>query len=811
MRFVVGLCNLSQVIAFVSYTWQLMDNASLLNEDELIPREKSLLLIATFESVMLGLAKDTAVTTDVEDLVKSLMHVIGYIGQNPLDVEVRNSLRRVLSVEIAGSWALPFLIAAVLRFAHQPIGLCDSQLHSKNIEDYPDSEIKQSFTRAYSWLDQQSGVVMGVDVMPPELLTVPADALLQAVVIAIHDQGHQLSNADDVKTFETLLALGLSIAPLSINSAKLLDVVRLAASYLTVAGQVQHARDLVETAFMTVGKDDFLKRCAWFTFADVYQRLGMIEDAMLGLSCALAVRVPIPPEQAFAERYLTSRMLRDLKFLAEAKEFIPDCRKFLELVKLEEENEGRLNSLQLGIELLELQARDSIDQLAAQDVMRKATIHVERALALGEELLPATTNLAQAMNMAEAHGLSIEPHVKAVLSQSSEQMGVTFASLMTTLTALNPSAEDVLKLINSLEVARYGEDVGYDLRKLVGPAHRLLTSEEATARPDITAFAIETLADHAIEPRRVADENKFPKRPLISSLEETLLFAKELSAKNLTMVLVALDKNDRLVKLVVRQGSEIEVVVLPKEQFSAGELRKWAEKYPHQYGEAKDADNEVYLSMLALDLGEHFDQPTLFVPEVALQNIPPNIFMSNGELIGHSVPIAIVPSLSWLKPIVDVPPRSTGKRLAWISTEAKEHQYSMLENLAVNLSPVFVKHGFTLREEPNVPSDLNEADIVVIGAHGGLDADKKFFQAVADEANLHVPTSVLAKVIRGVDLVILFVCSGGRLDMHPTSNGTVGFVKQLLGQNCSAVIACPWPLSLQVPAPWFSAFMQAWD
>jgi hypothetical protein len=99
---------------------------------------------------------------------------------------------------------------------------------------------------------------------------------------------------------------------------------------------------------------------------------------------------------------------------------------------------------------------------------------------------------------------------------------------------------------------------------------------------------------------------------------------------------------------------------------------------------------------------------------------------------------------------------------------------------------------------------------VVIAAHGGILPEGRFIQRLSDEANLAVYPAALASAVEGSSVVILFVCSGGRIDSHPTGETTVGLVKELLDQGCSTVIASPWPLNVGVPPHWLPVFIQEW-
>jgi hypothetical protein len=68
----------------------------------------------------------------------------------------------------------------------------------------------------------------------------------------------------------------------------------------------------------------------------------------------------------------------------------------------------------------------------------------------------------------------------------------------------------------------------------------------------------------------------------------------------------------------------------------------------------------------------------------------------------------------------------------------------------------------------------------------------------------------LSGALANVGAVVLFVCSGGRVDEHPGASTTVGLVKQLLDRGCHAVIAPPWPLDASVPPRWLPTFLEFW-
>jgi len=101
--------------------------------------------------------------------------------------------------------------------------------------------------------------------------------------------------------------------------------------------------------------------------------------------------------------------------------------------------------------------------------------------------------------------------------------------------------------------------------------------------------------------------------------------------------------------------------------------------------------------------------------------------------------------------------------------------------------------------------------MAIVAAHGGLVEDARFFRAVMDDVALAIASSALSGALADIGVVVLFVCSGGRLDKHPGASTTVGLVKRLLDEGCGTVLASPWPVDVSVPPHWLPAFLAAWS
>ncbi|MFZ0808035.1 MAG: CHAT domain-containing protein, partial [Candidatus Sulfotelmatobacter sp.] len=109
------------------------------------------------------------------------------------------------------------------------------------------------------------------------------------------------------------------------------------------------------------------------------------------------------------------------------------------------------------------------------------------------------------------------------------------------------------------------------------------------------------------------------------------------------------------------------------------------------------------------------------------------------------------------------------------------------------------------------PDDLAESELAIVAAHGGILPEGRYVQRISDDAELALYPAVLANAVRGSAVVVLFICSGGRLDSHPVAETTVGLVRQLLDQGCATVIASPWPLDTRVPSHWLPTFLERWN
>jgi len=195
-----------------------------------------------------------------------------------------------------------------------------------------------------------------------------------------------------------------------------------------------------------------------------------------------------------------------------------------------------------------------------------------------------------------------------------------------------------------------------------------------------------------------------------------------------------------------------------------------------------------------------------------LQGFPANLLRIGDDLAGVNRALATTPSLAWLTAARTRAPRRAARNVAWIPDAIPDEGLPSLAVIAEDLQPTFAAHGFEVSNGLAPPARASGAELVVVAAHGQVVADdKRFFRSVQDDVSLALTPTAVSDALAQAGVVVLFVCSGGRIDEHPGASTTLGLAKQLLDSGCSTVIAPPWPLYVGVPARWLPTFLDHWS
>jgi hypothetical protein len=436
----------------------------------------------------------------------------------------------------------------------------------------------------------------------------------------------------------------------------------------------------------------------------------------------------------------------------------------------------------------------------AQDAAKHCTELVDE----GEETSPAVIILAQCVQQATAAGIELDNEVASVLEERLASVPHSTAELVRLLDPAATNGSELFKLARSIQAARNAEDVAFDFMKLGIATRRFLDSKMDGDDITTAAFTLEALTDHALKGGMVeADGSLFQK------LGRSLSVAQELSMQGIDIILLGLSEKGMLVRLHVTNG-RADLQREPAEVFAGSKFQTWTQKYPYGYAQVSDAMNLFYLTLKGIGISLAPNRPTLLVMDNSLQQMPPNLIMAGDNFAGKLAPMASAPSLSWVWGMASHA-FSTTKRKAWISTEYAKDKNPALITVAERLEETFKNHEITLHTSAEIPEDLAESEIAIIAAHGSILPEGRYIQRISNDADLTLYPAVLANAVRRSAVVILFICSGGRLDTHPIAETTVGLVRQLLDEGCGTVIASPWPLDTRVPSHWLPPFLERWE
>ncbi|MAY26044.1 MAG: hypothetical protein CMK02_07090 [Polycyclovorans sp.] len=760
-------------------------------------------ILAALERVVLTRDDKGRIGVDPDTASIAISHVLRYVAHHPADGSMRIRLVDVMSAQSMGGLGLAVLATLVLRFAREPsIPRPAPKLGNRSATSSPEDVL--AFMRvALPWLSDNGPIYLGRTTLPESLLTGPPDGLIEGAKLLLAHYDPVVS-ATDAETFGMLIAAAISIVPHGTDKNADLTIIRIAAVRFALASHFQKARDYAEHALQLAGADPCRVRLAWLCFSDVYQRTGEIIQGFVAIACGLSADRLATSEQVWYESVLLFRITRDLRM-------IPFAISFLEAGRAALQNLGVLDKYEQRIETLILQARflenGAGGQAAVEDLFAPIVANAQAVLERHDEPEPVAALLSEAIRQSTIQGGTVPSEARDVLKQLVERCSQSQSAIIAAIGAESPSADQVLTVARQIEAAMQADDTAYDVRSLVILAERLLASAEASGDPWTAVFAIELMADHAISLPTSANGPAWQSPHQIRQPGE---LAAELSdSTGLPLVMIGMDSRGLLLRTTAADGTLHTPVCETSETFSENRLDNWSQEFPFRYGIDMQAMNLFYTSTEGIGVSELLERAVL-VMSAELQPYPANLLRLGNELAGFSRRLAVVPSLAWLESARTAQPSANTRHVAWIPTTGPTEGSATLTTVADRIRDPLAKYGVALDEGAIIPADLRGAELAIVTAHGGLIPEGRFFQVVQDDANLKASSAELADALSGVGVVILFVCSGGRMDKHPMANTTLGLVRQLLSNGCTSVVASPWPLDSRVPSYWIPIFLELW-
>lgn len=802
------------------------DAASTITSSEVYGRQAAQVLLYSIRALMLR----ELVPKEERDYYRELFQAaFQFLASNPADDSIRSNLTSLLSVESCGDQGVPLIALTMLDLAERGVARPPRETTpAKTKADLLSDEVRTSIVNAIRWMGERGGGEPGVSIIPRELIVASPDDVVNALRELAQRESAHLGEDADLATMEKFVFLACAVCPYATQEHDDdIRLMRLLASQFAAAGQFQHARDLAEQILL-MGQTSLLrKRLAWAAFADIYHRCRNHVVALVGIACALATDVAVPSADLWQEVYTIHRILRDLGLFDLSSRFLPAMKKLLGDLGYDPATDSRVVAADLSLQLMQAH-ETSVEGL--QELLAKIASASESALGDRNRLFPLAVLLGQAAAKVEAAGGVVTPATRAILETALQQVGHKVANTIKTISAEKPSADAVLAMFNEVQRAASPADIARDYAAIGLAARRLLNADtHGAAVPFEAAFAVELLADHTVQ---------LPSSTPVMTVNWAVLYAYELNDAGCDIVFMALDeKNELSVTHVANR--EVRAIDQPlHNQTFRRRFDAWLLEFPRQYGnvDRSEGNNIFYLTMDELDVRLPRAARLVVVAEPALQQLTANLVVMQADdggfdyLAGTQSSIGALPSLTWLAAARAAPRCGKTAYKAWISAQldselnegqepgdggtvaAQEPDRVQTLDVALRrLSGSFQEFGFAVDTGRRLPRGMKDAGLAVMTAHGGLSSDGRYLRSIRDDEELVATPSALASALEGVELVILFVCSGGRIDKNPWDNSTTSLPKQLLNGGSRAVIASPWPLNVLVTYNWLEPFLRAWE
>lgn len=742
-----------------------------------------------------------------------LMAVVRFLAQHPEDKDVRASFSRLLSVEACGELGLPVIAVTMLDLASAGVPLAkgpnEPQGDSVSGDKKADAAATQAaLMRCMEWIAERGYAEFGVTVVPRELVGTYADQVIRLISQLMLHAGGIEGQDMELQTMSQMVLVASAVRSYATTERdEDLRLLRLLAGHHTLAGRFQHARNLAEQ-ILAIGQDtEVRRRLAWFAYADVYQRCRNPIDALVGLACAFATDTLVEKADLWQEVYAVIRVLRDLGMTELASKFLPALKRLIADLGYDPETDPHIVLTELGLRVVKISRLDALGVSTLIDDIVKACGRAKDK----SDVLPLAVLLGQVVRAADERSIAVPMEARRLLTALIGRVGARESELVEIASSLVPTTDQVVSMFNGVERAMFGGDAATDLTIVGMAARRLLIEPGVVADAGkANTLAVELLADQTM--------TLFGSPPELTE-DWALQYALSLNDEGLDVAFMALNTVGELSVTVVSKG-EATTIEQPKHEKSFHRrMQVWLEKYPKAYGliDAYHGNNEFFNTMEALNVRLPESERLLIVAEPLLQQLTANLVVVQpkdggfARFYGSQSAVGFVPALSWL--LVTRARARTGKGAyrAWISADSGPDAACTLDIALARLSGTFEEFGFSVDTNRRLPRDMSDAGLVVVTAHGGLAQEGRYLHSIRDEESLVEPPSALAASLAGVELVILFVCSGGRIDKHPWGNRTVGLPRQLLDKGARAVIASPWPLDVKVTYTWLEPFMNAWN
>ncbi len=658
-------------------------------------------------------------------------------------------------------------------------------------------------------------LLIGVGDLPPDIEPTHAMRVVPRLADLLENVAGRVEDADGVRALLGSLHVALMVCRRAAAPRRGLALIRLVVSNLVTAGWTQEARDLAEHALALVSGDAVSMRIAWSILAEVSHRVGDLHEALVRAALASTfVDVAFDRSEVWTDGFLATRILRDLGLYEAAEVALAQAADALGEHAKREPISTRIDAVRLSIAHRRIHTQGD-DPDRVRELVSDLADNLERAIALEDDVLPPLVILVQLMVHDGRPVTVCDRDVGALIDAAAARVPPSLRDYLGLLRDPAPRLEQIEQMLTNKSAARFRPDLAYDIRAAALLARRALLRAPTLETADVLAL-LDLLTDRTL-PTTAAG-------PLIDA-PRTRAGLSFLRGGGQHVVVLGLDEQQRLVRLDA--GTEASTVVVREDEgvFNSERFRTWTHDpvslragtfhlpfaYAFMDGAAHMMGDDVRRSVDGVGTTIAGVTPLAIVADVALHPFPLHLLRCNANFLGDVRPVCSVPSLEWIADVAAGSRRTSTARVAWVSDVSSPDDAAVLAPLADRLESILTDHGIDLTRSAEPPPDLAGAALSIVIAHGGLVPEQRYFQVVRDDGQGRWSGRHLTAALRGTEVVVLFVCSGGRLDPDPRGQAMVGMPRHLLASGCRAVVGSPWPLAVEVPPRWLPTFLDEVD
>lgn len=823
-------------------------------------RRAAEIALRALEKIFVGSTSDDSSAHDrSQDFAeRALLRVLDEVSGRPDDGDLRIRLTQVMATEAAGFSGVGLLLRAALDESRAPAPpfLEQTTHRAASIEGLL-AFVKQ---RVEAWSPEERQVsTLEPDVIPVELRPGNAAALLQAGLLHLTLVPALIDDHDGLQgvllTIKTCLDLSFLVDP----EIGPFEVYRLGAEAFAASGLFGPARDIAEQCLKYSARDKTSRRArrnAWVTFADIYHRARNLPEAALGFAAARRIECAVGYEEAFWEMMLEARILRDLHAIDFALGMLTQMRALAIEGGFAGAVRHKLRKFTVEVQTIAALETSDGDQLIG--LLEQTLAVLDDAVESLELLTPTLMLVAQVFRRVRELKIDVPQDLSVRHEKALELVPVETAAKIRTLAEPAPTIEAVIKLASTLEATRDPIDMSTDALLVAHLADRAMGGHVRRLETTRALAALELRILHAVRAPSATDGGPTPRErewtterllrlkdaklrdrlirtpeiaarvdpgagsavrvplsPFVREPDRIERLLEELTADGREAYVLAADMEERLVVFSARDSKLETPVIVPSDEFRVIELEEWRRRLTYDLAFISRSDGLSYVERLVKTLrisrpAPRGDVILLTTPEISA--LPSNLLNWNGELLGTLAPVAIVPSFTWLDAIRVAPQRSVTRKLGWFFPTADDGTSAAIGMIRDITGTDLEARQFDLIDAHDIAQvDSPAADVVVLVAHGSLSDSQLHFGAVHDERGDARTVRHVASQIANTRIVILLVCSAGRIDPSPFSLRTVGLASQLLDRGCQTVVASPWPLSSSAACNWLPEFLRFFE